>query len=829
MYKIWTWIWGISSCGQLLFAQSQPAEQWADSVLERLSVRAQLAQLLIRKASGHRSFQPPDTYTHGLGGWELGLDPPLLSQDLPPLKVSTLSREGSRDCLGWDVLFSARDTAFLQEMGRLRATEYLGEGISVLQMDSFPCLKGAVQRSAFAYYLMGLCSSDLLCISRLVPSQEIDLGEELPLVLTEDYSKDIRSLRKRFARRRARSLLKAACRRILIHKHKTIVAPQLQDRPQSSSLQSYLRLRQGFVLLRNREQTLPLQAMDTIRPVSIAMIEDHLSPPFFSRLDDYLEMPHYLYSAHYSRVSISQLSSYTHIIVSLHTGTKGRAAFTDRQLSFMDSLQQQSNVLWLYFGTSEGLEDFPLLSYSTVLLLAHENSPMAQDLAAQALFGAVPIEGRLSVSLPSFVEGSGLRTTATDVLSFVTPELLNIDSDQLHSRIDRIVFEGLASRAFPGCQIVLAQEGRVFFYKSYGYHTYEQRIPVTSRSIYDLASLTKVMAPTTSLMRLYGDGRFLIEARLSTYLPNWRRKEKGTLDFQRILAHHSGLYPWIPYYKELFKKASKPKRKYLSSTYRRRYPTFLAEGMYLRKNFKKYIEKEIESSPLSHRGYKYSGLAFYLMPELIEVLSGRSYVDELKQAFYAPLGASTLGFLPREHFPLWRIVPTEEDTFFRNQLLHGLVHDEGAAMMGGVSGNAGLFAKSIDVAKIWQMYLQDGSYGCRRYLRPESVRRFTSCQFCDEGNRRGLGFDRPLIRYEEGKSNVAPQASAMSFGHTGFTGTIAWADPANGLLFVFLSNRVHPSRSSMQLYLRNIRPRIHQVAYELLGNERRLATNYLDP
>ncbi len=216
------------------------------------------------------------------------------------------------------------------------------------------------------------------------------------------------------------------------------------------------------------------------------------------------------------------------------------------------------------------------------------------------------------------------------------------------------------------------------------------------------------------------------------------------------------------------------------------------------------------------QGYKYSGLVFYLLPDIIARLSNEAYATYLNTHFYAPLGAQTITFLPKERFSLSRIVPTELDNNFRMQLLHGVVHDEGAIMMGGISGNAGLFAKTIDVAKLWQMYLQGGYYGGNRYLTQEVLHAFTTCQFCEEGNRRGLGFDKPPIVYKAGKSSVAPQASHQSFGHTGFTGTISWADPVHGLLFIFLSNRVHPTRANNALAVRDIRPRLQKAIYESL-------------
>lgn len=225
----------------------------------------------------------------------------------------------------------------------------------------------------------------------------------------------------------------------------------------------------------------------------------------------------------------------------------------------------------------------------------------------------------------------------------------------------------------------------------------------------------------------------------------------------------------------------------------------------------------IKKSKVSDKkSYLYSGLSFYLYPELIQRITGKSFDQYLTDEFYKPLGAETLGFNAGEHFPLERIVPTEVDSFFRMETLHGVVHDEGAAMMLGVSGNAGLFANSMDLARVYQMLLNGGEYDGKRYLKTSTVEEFTKCQFCDAGNKRGMGFDKPLIEYDEARSSVAEAASAASFGHSGYTGTFVWADPANDLLFVFLSNRVHPTRDNRKIYSLSVRPRIHTLVYDLL-------------
>jgi CubicO group peptidase (beta-lactamase class C family) len=228
------------------------------------------------------------------------------------------------------------------------------------------------------------------------------------------------------------------------------------------------------------------------------------------------------------------------------------------------------------------------------------------------------------------------------------------------------------------------------------------------------------------------------------------------------------------------------------------------------------LKKMIRKSEVSEdKNYKYSGLIFYLIPDLVERLSGKSFDDFLDEEFYMPLGANTIGFNPSKRFDVERIVPTEIDTFFRKQILHGVVHDEGAALMLGVSGNAGLFSNAIDLAKVYQMLLNDGFYGKKRYLKASTIKEFTRVQFPENDNRRGLGFDKPLLVYDQNASSSAFGASPETFGHSGFTGTLVWADPTNDLLFIFLSNRVHPSRTNRKIYTLGVRPAIHNTIYEL--------------
>ncbi len=440
-----------------------------------------------------------------------------------------------------------------------------------------------------------------------------------------------------------------------------------------------------------------------------------------------------------------------------------------------------------------------------------------------------------SLGLPS--PAADPYTAEAPRLHRLPPAAAGMDGALLRDSIAAIVDEGIRARAFPGAQVLAAKDGAVVFHEAFGYHTYDSLRPVALTDLYDLASITKVTTGLPALMKLYGEGKFDLDAPLERYFPDYgfRRSNKAELTFREMLAHQARLRPWIPYWRGALRgNARYPWRRgwederrndgrFRCRSFRRdssrRFPIRVTDELWLHRNYRKKIYRAIRKSPLREkREYVYSGLLFYLLPEIVEKLTGEDFESYLKANFYDPIGAATLTYRPLRFFDRSRIAPTERDTFFRMTQLHGAVHDEGAAMMNGVSGNAGLFGSAIDLAKMMQLYLNEGRYGDRQLIAAEAVREFIRCQFCADGNRRGLGFDKPLIEYDPAKSSVAEAAGPASFGHSGYTGAFAWVDPANGLLFIFLSNRVYPTRENRRLYELNIRPRIHQVLYEAVNS-----------
>jgi CubicO group peptidase (beta-lactamase class C family) len=416
------------------------------------------------------------------------------------------------------------------------------------------------------------------------------------------------------------------------------------------------------------------------------------------------------------------------------------------------------------------------------------------------------------------------------VLSLCT--CVRAQNTELDAQIKAILEEGIVGDAFPGAQVLAIHKGKVLSHVTAGYHTYGNQRPVKKDDVYDLASVTKTSSGLLYLMQQYDRGELDLDAPLGDLFPVLKGTNKGERTLRSALAHRAGLLPWVPFWRGTLRGNGRyPWQKkwdgtrsndynFRGRTLRRdssrAYPTRIMDDLWMHRKYrKKNIYKAIRKSPLKPEGeYKYSGLLFYLLPDYVERNTGADYHAYLRVNFYDRLGATTLGYRPQDRtIPLSRIIPTEVDTFFRMDTLHGVVHDEGAALMDGVSGNAGLFSTAEDLAKLYQMLLNGGELDGKRYFKPETVQEFTRYQYPEEDSRRGLGFDKPLITYDADLSSVAQAASPTSFGHSGYTGILVWADPEHDLLFIFLSNRVHPRRDRRGIYEMNIRPRIQTLIY----------------
>jgi beta-N-acetylhexosaminidase len=445
------------------------------------------------------------------------------------------------------------------------------------------------------------------------------------------------------------------------------------------------------------------------------------------------------------------------------------------------------------------------------------------DLSAQLLFGGIIPIGKLAFDMSKYRKGDGIFFPASNRLSYVLPEELGIDSVKLSQKMDSLVGIGLKANAFPGCQLLLAKKGMVFYNKSYGFHRYDQREPVLNDDIYDLASVTKVLGPVPALMILADQKKFQVSQKMSKYWPDWKGSNKEGILVSDLLSHQARLKPGVVLYPQTLDNKGGYKPEYYATQPTPGYELRVAENLYLINGYQDTIYKVIRDSPLlKTKKYAYSDLGFVILPKVIENLSGESYETFLQRKLYNRLGVSSLMYNPYLHVPMEKIVPTEDDRIFRHDLLQGFVHDETAAMMGGISGNAGLFGSAGDIAKVMQLYLQNGEYGNERYISAETVKNWTSSHFQKTNNRRGFGFDKPGIQTgrQTGKERYPSSVvSEQSYGHSGFTGTFVWADPANELLFVFLSNRVFPQRDNHKINKLWLRPLLLETFFKLAGDK----------
>ena len=579
-----------------------------------------------------------------------------------------------------------------------------------------------------------------------------------------------------------------------------------------------------ITVLENKDTLMPIGDLTNLKIASLSIGKAETTP-FQRMLSKYAVVEHYNLAAKADGSEISKveqtLGDYDIVITGLHDTRKrpyNSKIYSNDVYSLLGRLASNPKNIISSFRNAYSLSRIAGVKAVGGLLTTYEDSPIHEELAAQLIFGAIGGKGRLPVGIGShYREGEGMDTEGGLRLKYTIPEETGINSRLLKKKIDRIALTGLDSAAYPGCQILVAKSGKVIFHETYGYHTYDNLREVSKDDIYDLASITKVTAPLAGLMLLHDQDKFQLEKPFGSYWEfGWNRK--NSLIMRDVLAHQSGLQAWIPYHTTTKKKNGQFKPGTLSLEKSENYPIALTDSLYLHKDYKSKIYKMIKKSPVDKdQGYVYSGLPFYLFPQIIEDLSGQSYEEYLKRNFYRSLGANTLTFNPLRYYPIERIIPTEQDDFFRQTQLHGVVHDEGAAMMDGISGNAGLFGTANDLAKMWQMYQNMGSYGGKQYISETTLREFTTCHYCENGNRRGLGFDKPLVSYDSTKSSVAPQTSMQSFGHSGYTGTFVWADPEYELLYIFLSNRVYPTRNNRKLYELSIRPKIHTTIYEEMG------------
>lgn len=579
----------------------------------------------------------------------------------------------------------------------------------------------------------------------------------------------------------------------------------------------------ALTVLNNNDNIIPVKNLQNIRIATIAINRTEVSL-FQKRFSEYYPSDSFFINPADSaacRNLLKKLPEYDLVVAGIFDlDQRPNMGFgiTPELNAFLGKLVLSNKTIITWFGNPYGIDKIKALEDADGLIVAYQENDYTEDLSAQLIFGGIGAKGILPVTINAkWRYDYGITTPGNIRLQYGLPETAGMSSEFLNKKIDSIVNAGLAAKAYPGCVVMAARKGVVVFQKAYGYQTYDDRIAVKEDDLYDLASVTKISSTLAGLMLLNSEGKFSPDKPLGYYLPDFKHTNKGNIGMRDFLTHQAGLTPFIQFWKETIKKNGKFKPRTFSSQYGKRYPFEVAQGLYIYKNYRKKMFKEIKKSPLGEKKYVYSDLTFIIAPGIIENLTGQKWYNFVTDSIYKKIGAAEMVFNPYKKFPLDRIVPTEYDSLFRKQQLHGTVHDEASAMQGGISGHAGLFSDANDLMKLMELYRRMGEYGGEQLISRDVMEDYTKVQFPENNNRRGLGFDKPLLNnfmLSQKESYPAKSASPESFGHSGYTGTFVWVDPVAEITYVFLCNRVYPTRRNEILYNMNIRSDILQAIYD---------------
>lgn len=483
----------------------------------------------------------------------------------------------------------------------------------------------------------------------------------------------------------------------------------------------------------------------------------------------------------------------------------------EKFIKSINDLSKSAKLTVVNFGNALNLQYFDT---TLTLVQVFEKNEITESLVPQLLFGGMSAQGSLPISIAPHLLYRDRNSTKITRLKYTVPEEIGIAPEKLVG-IDAIIQAGIKKRAIPGAQVLVVKEGKVIFNESFGYHTYDKKQKVKNSDLYDLASLTKVAATSLGMMDLYEDKKIKIQDRLRDHLSLSKDATIGRTTLKQLMTHSSGLQANVPIARFYLNKDTLVGdcNQYFCKSPDEIYSIKVADSMYLDARWIDTLWNKVEHLKLKRRGrFRYSDVNFYLLHRLVNQKANQGMDTFLENNFYKSLNLRRLSFNPLKKFKAENIVPTENDKNWREQLLRGYVHDESAALLGGVAGSAGLFSNSNDLAILFQMLMNGGTYGDMKFLKPETIQKFTSANY---GNHRGLGF---VVKGRRSANSLSSDASPTTYGHTGFTGTCIWVDPENELIYVFLSNRIHPKKSNTRLFRNQIRRRIHDVIYDALGS-----------
>ena len=616
------------------------------------------------------------------------------------------------------------------------------------------------------------------------------------------------------------------CKKILLaktwtkaHQFKPIDTKNLYKELNKPDVYELIRLlnKSSIILARNNGNLLPLSQENLKKTAVISL--DNSDDAFLDKLGK----PALIIKAKKEDVALKakqwlpKLKHVNTVVLCVHNpGNKmGKSAgLTNEIIQFSQTLKKlKYKVILVHFANPYALGKISTYDNPDAILQISEDTKFSREEAALALLGLTNPTGKFSVSVGKIFTTNNSMQYGVMIQKEVPDFIPSLIKSNVFRQIDAFALEGIREKAYPGCQILIAKNGEVVLERAYGHHTYDKKEEVKLTDVYDIASITKVASTTLAIMKLVDEGFFDLDKTLSDYIPTLKGTNKEGMRIRDILAHQAGLPAWIPFYKTTITNEV-VKNRYYRTQANDTFNLEVADNMWMRNDYKDSVLLQLALCPInSKQGYKYSDLGYYFFQYIIEKHTGKSLDQYVDSVFYKPMQLNHLGYLPKNKWPKSEIIPTENDITFRKQLIHGYVHDQGAAMKGGVAGHAGLFANASDLAKIMQLLLNKGLYNGVRYINSATIEEFTKCQFCANDNRRGLGFDKPEMNYKK-TGPTCKCVSSLSFGHTGFTGTIAWVDPDQQLIYIFLSNRVYPDAENKKLNDLGTRVKIQEDIYK---------------
>lgn len=643
----------------------------------------------------------------------------------------------------------------------------------------------------------------------------------------------------------AAARLEESCKKILRYKYR---AGLNHYKPVSTAnlvsdlkKKSYTELRQqlydeAVTMLRNDNQVIPLANNKKIAVVTIGNTKNDVNEGLVAR--GYSTTSFVVKKEDIASKSadwLKRLEGYDLVVVSIEKTTmfaNKNYGITDETVKFFNRLVAQNDVILNLFACPYALNLFRVNNSVKGLVVAYQDEVPAVDAVVRLLSGELEAKGTLPVSVGKFKCGDGIAAAMPERKEHILPQMevptsvtIPVQEEQAVllktakmderyvAKLDSVALSGIRRGAYPGCQIVAMKDGKMVYDKCFGTFTYGGGHQVQPDDLYDIASCTKIFASTLAVMKLYDNGMIDLNKTLADFFPYLKGNPHGKLKLIEIMTHQAGLKAWVPFYKITIDDNG-PMAEFYSDKIDESHGVRVAENLYLINDYEDRIFDSVSKTPLGKKKYLYSDMGFYYIPKIVKQITNQSIEDYLRDEFYYPMGLNHICYKPLDHFTREQIAPTENDTVFRRQLIWGDVHDQAAAMFGGVAGHAGLFSNAHDLAAIMQMWLDEGVYNGVRYLKPETVRYFTKAPFAaSNDNRRGIGFDKLPIN-KKGSCTASKSGSMQGFGHTGFTGTFVWADPSNDMIIIFLSNRVYPDAEPNKLVKTGIRTALHDILYE---------------